>query len=56
MAAVEQALADVAAGRDGHRERRARLRGLFHARPGEPATAALLQQVGLAVAPAAGRG
>ena len=56
MAAVEQALADVAAGRDSHREHRARLRGLFHARPGEPATAALLQQVGLAVAPAAGRG
>ena len=44
---------NAAASREG---RWARLRARFHARPGEPATAALLQQVGLAIAPAAGRG
>ncbi len=47
MAGVEGALADVAAGPDRHAAQRGRLRSLFHAAPEQPATPALLDQLGL---------
>jgi CDP-glycerol glycerophosphotransferase len=50
MAGVEQALEDLAGGRDGHAADRARLRGRFHADPDAPAAAALLEKLGLAPA------
>ena len=56
MGGVKSALEEVAVGGDPCREKRARLRALFHARPDEPAAAALLQKIGLgpAVSPARG--
>lgn len=50
MASVERALDEARSGRDAHAEARARLRRRFHADPGAPAAAALLEKLGLAPA------
>ena len=47
MNGIQRALEEIADGRDEYIAQRSRLRSLFHANPDQPATPALLAQVGL---------